>query len=356
MTLAAARNAWACGQTGRARALLAAARQLTADPLLLSGIARLQGRIEVNLGSATDAHRIFVEAAHAVHEIDPSRALEMAVAAAIMRTYGADSGSSLGAGDIDVDDHRRRHAPHGVPQADARRDDPGRRRRLGRGRDRAGRGGRARRRRRRPRRAREPRQRRPPARRRRRPAALLRPGAVPGSRGGCGDGGRSTRCSGCASDTWSPATGPRFAAAPRRRSSSAPSLRAACAHGSAAGLAHASGRAPGPRRLRPPAGRRRGGGRGVPAGHPDRPGPRPDPMGEGRPCGGRRRRLRSRCTTSPGCVFPRLPTDGRRRAHRRSGPRGRTRPGPAVGRRARRVRRGHRSAVGAAPPSPTDVR
>ena len=103
LTLAAARNAWACGQTGRARALLAAARRLDPDPLLLSGIARLQGRIEVNLGSATDAHRIFVEAAHAVHEIDPSRALEMAVAAAIMRTYGADSGSSVEAGDIDVE-------------------------------------------------------------------------------------------------------------------------------------------------------------------------------------------------------------------------------------------------------------
>ena len=103
LTLAAARNAWACGETGRARALLATARQLDPDPLLLTGIARLQGRIEVNLGSATDAHRIFVEAAHAVHEIDPSRALEMAVAAAIMRTYGADSGSGVETGDIDVE-------------------------------------------------------------------------------------------------------------------------------------------------------------------------------------------------------------------------------------------------------------
>ena len=103
LTLAAARNAWACGETGRARALLATARRLDPDPLLLTGIARLQGRIEVNLGSATDAHRIFVEAAHAVHEIDPSRALEMAVAAAIMRTYGADSGSGVETGDIDVE-------------------------------------------------------------------------------------------------------------------------------------------------------------------------------------------------------------------------------------------------------------
>ena len=39
--------------------------------------------------------------------------------------------------------------------------------------------------------------------------------------------------------------------------------------------------------------RRPGGGRrGAPAGHPDRPGPRPDPVGQGRPRGGRGRRLR----------------------------------------------------------------
>lgn len=103
LTLAAARNAWACGQTTRARELLVGARRLATDPLLLSGIARLQGRIEVNLGSATDAHRIFVEAAHAIHEIDPSRALEMAAAAAIMRTYGAAEGTVLEAGELDVE-------------------------------------------------------------------------------------------------------------------------------------------------------------------------------------------------------------------------------------------------------------
>ena len=101
LTLAAAKNAWACGQTGRARELLEAARP-SADPVLLGGIARLQGRIEANLGSATDATRIFVEAAHAIREIDPPNALEMAVLAAIMRTYGADGGIPWEAGDIDV--------------------------------------------------------------------------------------------------------------------------------------------------------------------------------------------------------------------------------------------------------------
>ncbi len=103
LTLAAARNAWACGKTAQARALLVATRQYAEDPVLLSDIARLQGRMEVNIGSANDAHRIFTEAAHAVHDIAPARALEMAVAAAIMGTYGADGGAALSPGDIDTD-------------------------------------------------------------------------------------------------------------------------------------------------------------------------------------------------------------------------------------------------------------
>lgn len=105
LTFAAARNAWACGQSARARTLAGAARQLTEDPLLMSDIARLQGRVEVNLGSAGDAHRIFVETARMVGAVDQARALEMAVAAAIMRTYGADSGAALADGDIDVTVH-----------------------------------------------------------------------------------------------------------------------------------------------------------------------------------------------------------------------------------------------------------
>ena len=102
LTLAAARNAWACGQTAHARVLLGATRELAEDPVLLSDIARLQGRMEVNIGSANDAHRIFTEAAHAVRDIAPARALEMAVAAAIMGTYGADGGARLAPGDIDT--------------------------------------------------------------------------------------------------------------------------------------------------------------------------------------------------------------------------------------------------------------
>ena len=103
LTLAAARNAWACGQTTRARALLAAARQHAEDPVLLGGIARLRGgsrstsaRRPTRTGSSSSP-----PAPSAT--IDPPRALEMAVAAAIMRTYGADSGAALQADDIDVE-------------------------------------------------------------------------------------------------------------------------------------------------------------------------------------------------------------------------------------------------------------
>ena len=102
LTLAAARNAWACGQAAQARTHAAAARQMTDDPVLLANIARLQARVEVNLGSAHDAHRIFVETAHTIADVDQARALEMAVAAAILRTYGADSGAELAPGDIDL--------------------------------------------------------------------------------------------------------------------------------------------------------------------------------------------------------------------------------------------------------------
>jgi len=100
LTLAAARTAWACGQTAASVDLLDAARDLSTDPVLLHDVARLHGHIEVNIGSAVDAHRMFIDAAHAVHEIDPGRALETAVAAALLRSYSADSGATLPAQDV----------------------------------------------------------------------------------------------------------------------------------------------------------------------------------------------------------------------------------------------------------------
>jgi DNA-binding CsgD family transcriptional regulator len=92
---AAARNAWAAGQTLRARGLIAAAREHADDRVLRADIDRLRGRIEVNVGSAVDAHHMFTVAADAVAADDPTRALELAVAAALLSTYGADSGATL---------------------------------------------------------------------------------------------------------------------------------------------------------------------------------------------------------------------------------------------------------------------
>lgn len=100
LAFSAARSAWACGQAARAQVLLSAAREGTEDPILLCDLARLRGHIEVNIGSAPEAHRIFVEAAHAVLAVDSARALETGVAAAVMRTFGADSGTPLRADEL----------------------------------------------------------------------------------------------------------------------------------------------------------------------------------------------------------------------------------------------------------------
>jgi DNA-binding CsgD family transcriptional regulator len=90
---AAARNAWAAGQAPLARTLVEAAREHARDTVLRADIERLRGRIEVNVGSAVDAHRTFTTTARRVAGIDPARALELAVAASLLRTYGADSGT-----------------------------------------------------------------------------------------------------------------------------------------------------------------------------------------------------------------------------------------------------------------------
>lgn len=102
--LAAARNAWASGRAQHASALVARARADTDDPLLRADLDRLRARIEVNTGSADDAHRILTRAAEQVAVHDPHRALEMAVAASVARSHGADSGAVLPAGTVDVRD------------------------------------------------------------------------------------------------------------------------------------------------------------------------------------------------------------------------------------------------------------
>ena len=91
----AARTAWAAGQSVRARALATAARDIASDPLLRADIDRLRARIEIYVGSAVDAHRIFTTGARTVADLDHGRALEMASAAALTRTFGGDSGADL---------------------------------------------------------------------------------------------------------------------------------------------------------------------------------------------------------------------------------------------------------------------
>ena len=91
----AARAAWGAGQALRARTLSASAREVASDGLLRADIDRLRARIEIYVGSAADAHRIFTVAARNVAGLDDGRALEMASAAALTRTYGGDSGVAL---------------------------------------------------------------------------------------------------------------------------------------------------------------------------------------------------------------------------------------------------------------------
>ena len=91
----AARNAWTAGDAARARELSSTARHLVPEGLLRADIDRLRARIEVNVGSAVEAHRIFNLGVRRVAHLDPARALEMATAAALTRIYGGDSGDVL---------------------------------------------------------------------------------------------------------------------------------------------------------------------------------------------------------------------------------------------------------------------
>jgi DNA-binding CsgD family transcriptional regulator/tetratricopeptide (TPR) repeat protein len=100
---AAARNAWSAGDAARASALCASARALADDRLVRADIDRLRGRIEFNVGSANDAHRILTRAAEQVAAHDPVRALEMAVAAGVAQSHGVDSGARLALDAVDVD-------------------------------------------------------------------------------------------------------------------------------------------------------------------------------------------------------------------------------------------------------------
>jgi hypothetical protein len=72
-----------------------AARDVASEPVLQADIDRSRARVEVDVGSALDAHRILMVATRAVADRDAGRALEMACAAELNRAHGADGGTTL---------------------------------------------------------------------------------------------------------------------------------------------------------------------------------------------------------------------------------------------------------------------
>ena len=101
--LYAARTAYAAGQVDRALPLLDEARLIADDPLARADIDRLRGRAQVVVGSAADAHRIFIRAAREVAEHDQERAVEMAALAGVSRSHGVDSGTALPPGHVSTE-------------------------------------------------------------------------------------------------------------------------------------------------------------------------------------------------------------------------------------------------------------
>lgn len=91
MLFAAARNAWAAGQAERARSLALAARDGVDAPIGHADVDRLLGRIEVHVGSAAAAYRLFAAAARSVEAVDAARAVEIWVAAALTHTFNGEA-------------------------------------------------------------------------------------------------------------------------------------------------------------------------------------------------------------------------------------------------------------------------
>ncbi len=89
LLLGAAHNSWLAGQLGRSRALADAGRRLATDPVVVSDLDRLRGRLEFNVGSVAIGVRTWSEAARAVAPVDPARARELAMIAAAASTFMA---------------------------------------------------------------------------------------------------------------------------------------------------------------------------------------------------------------------------------------------------------------------------
>ena len=279
--------------------------------------------------------RIFVEAAHAVHDDRPHAPSTKAVLAAIMRTYGADSGTPLPmAGDIDVDIDAGDPPRTRVPQAHAGRDDPRRRTATGR----------------------EPclhwTSRWQPASRWRtstcsgtsatRPSssATTTPSSTstawrsPGPGRPARSWWSSTPAAAVLRAPASPATGRPCAAVPRRRSRSAQGLGQTALTALPLALLTLLAAAPGPRRLRRPAARRsRRWSTRYPLGILTDPVHDLTRWAKGAQAAAARRRLRRPAPLLPD-ASSRAGADGGDRAHRRRRPRRRDPTWPGLGRRA----------------------
>jgi DNA-binding CsgD family transcriptional regulator len=92
----AARGAWLAGQPSRSVPMADAAAAAATEPALRADVIRLRARMEWNTGSGQLGHRMLLEAVTEVASHDRDRAREMAMFAAAIAAFGADSG-------IDVD-------------------------------------------------------------------------------------------------------------------------------------------------------------------------------------------------------------------------------------------------------------
>jgi DNA-binding CsgD family transcriptional regulator len=88
---AAAQSAWLAGAGTRARALADDARNISDSAVLCADIDALRGRIEWHIGSPETGRRIVLGAARDVAGLDPARALEMAMLATALATWGWDA-------------------------------------------------------------------------------------------------------------------------------------------------------------------------------------------------------------------------------------------------------------------------
>jgi DNA-binding CsgD family transcriptional regulator len=74
---AAANEAWLGGQAGRAVSIIESAREVAEEPAVRTDLAHLRGRIELQIGVASDAHAMLLAAGKGIAASDPGKALAL---------------------------------------------------------------------------------------------------------------------------------------------------------------------------------------------------------------------------------------------------------------------------------------